>query len=104
MAKRGAPTGAVAFPRSEVRTPVRRRDQGLRLEVPLKGEHGRAFRAQGEEALPAFHNHTFGPRKVERPVGSGPIADEKRESRVACTALPFAVRPVEARGSGGGRD
>ena len=51
-----------------------------------------------------FDDHTFSPRKVERPVGSGPIADEEREPRVAGTALPFAIRPMEAWGPGGGRD
>jgi hypothetical protein len=98
------PAGGRAYQRSEVCALIRRRDQGLRLKVPLNGEDGRAFRAQREEPLAVFDDHTLGPRKVERPVGSGPITDEEWEPCVARTALPFAVRPMEAWGSGGRRD
>jgi hypothetical protein len=81
---------------------MRRCRQRLRLQAPLHGEHGRAFRAERQEPRSVFDDHAFSHGKVERLVGPGPIADQER--RIAGTALPFAVRPVEARGSGGGGD
>jgi hypothetical protein len=95
------PAVGLAFLRSEVCTLIRLGGQGLRLEFPLNGENGRALRAKRQEPLSVFDDHTFGLRKVKRPVGSGPIADEEREPRVAGTALPFAMRPMEAWGPRG---
>lgn len=89
---------------SEVCALVRRRDQGLRLKVPRDGEDGRACRAVREEPRAIFDDHALGPRKIERAVGPGLVADEEREPRIARAALPFVVRPVEARGPGGGGD
>jgi hypothetical protein len=80
---------------------MRRCRQCLRLKVPLNGKNGRAFRAERQEPLSVFDDHAFSPGKVERPVGPGPIADQEREPRVAGTALPFAIHPMEALRPGG---
>jgi len=73
------------------------RRQRLYFHIPLDYEYRRTCRRQGQQTLPVLGYYTLGLTKVERPVWSGPIADDEREPRVPGASFPFAVRAMEAR-------
>src|SRR4051812_19407602 len=78
--------------------------QGLRLQIPLDEENGRAVRAKRQEPLSIFDDHALGLSKVQCSIGSSPIADQEGKSNVTGTTFPFAVRPVKTWRPGSGRN